>query len=712
MTEKKLTMEHIAEKISVAFGEDLKCIFNDDNAPRLIMRIRIMNSSNNPFNQEVDDEDEAALTRLDDNMFLRYIESDMLSDMTLQGIESISKVYMHLPQTTNKKRIYITETGEFKSVAEWMLETDGTALMRVLSEQNVDQKRTFSNDICEMFTVLGIEAVRKSIEKEMNNVLQFYGLYVNYRHLALLCDIMTAKGHLMAITRHGINRQQTGPLMRCSFEETVDVLLDAAAHGERDPMKGVSENIIIGQMPRIGTGCFDMILDTAKCKFAMDIDGANKNSIFYGTMFTPTVFSGSVRNSVIEFSPSSAGAMTPQSMRSACFSPLSTMNSPMMTPEYNSPYSSPSASSMTSYDGQNYYSLCSPMYSCASPLNSNEHDLLSTLIQSPKYSPTSLGYSPTSQRYLQSPGSDSDSSNFFSPTSPTGSIVTTNYSPTSPDYSPPNNTYSPTSPLYSPPNTQKTYSPTSPAHSSSIYSPSSPLQTPESCTNKSSISCGRKANKPKIRLTPYFNADKSSTPNGNYSPSSRIYSPTNYTVQTPRYSPSTPSYNPSSPSYSSVSPSYAAISPQYSPLSPSYSHATYSPMSSSSPRYALNSASNYSCSSPRYSSSTSYSPTSSSYSTTCANYSPSSPNDSPLSPSYNPSSPIYSPSSPNYSPNYNPSSPTSPIYSPTNSPKGVVSPLYSSSPPSPSYSSSDSPMSPISPLSSPMSSPRYSPNLY
>ena len=67
--------------------------------------------------------------------------------------------------------------------------------------------RTVSNDICEIFTVLGIEAVRRSVEREMSTVLNFYGLYVNYRHLALLCDVMTAKGHLMAITRHGINRQ-------------------------------------------------------------------------------------------------------------------------------------------------------------------------------------------------------------------------------------------------------------------------------------------------------------------------------------------------------------------------------------------------------------------------------------------------------------------------------------------------------------------------
>ena len=69
--------------------------------------------------------------------------------------------------------------------------------------------------------MLGIEAVRKAVEKELHHVISFDGSYVNYRHLALLCDVMTARGHLMAVTRHGINRQDIGPLMRCSFEETV-----------------------------------------------------------------------------------------------------------------------------------------------------------------------------------------------------------------------------------------------------------------------------------------------------------------------------------------------------------------------------------------------------------------------------------------------------------------------------------------------------------
>lgn len=86
----------------------------------------------------------------------------------------------------------------------------------------------------------------------------------------------------MAITRHGINRQEVGALMRCSFEETVDILMEAAAHAEMDPVKGVSENIMLGQLARAGTGCFDLVLDSEKCKHGFEIQ-SNAVQIGYGS---------------------------------------------------------------------------------------------------------------------------------------------------------------------------------------------------------------------------------------------------------------------------------------------------------------------------------------------------------------------------------------------------------------------------------------------
>ena len=94
---------------------------------------------------------------------------------------------------------------EARSDKEWVLETDGVNLKTVMTIEGVDFTRTYSNNCVEIFNVLGIEAARAAIMKEMRNVIEFDGSYVNYRHLALLCGLMTHRGVLMAITPHSIN---------------------------------------------------------------------------------------------------------------------------------------------------------------------------------------------------------------------------------------------------------------------------------------------------------------------------------------------------------------------------------------------------------------------------------------------------------------------------------------------------------------------------
>ena len=76
-------------------------------------------------------------------------------------------------------------------------------MIEVLAHDGVDPVRTYSNSAIEIFEVLGIEATRAAVLKETRKVIEFDGSYVNYRHLAMLCDIMTQQGHLMAISRHG-----------------------------------------------------------------------------------------------------------------------------------------------------------------------------------------------------------------------------------------------------------------------------------------------------------------------------------------------------------------------------------------------------------------------------------------------------------------------------------------------------------------------------
>ncbi len=150
---------------------------------------------------------------------------------------------------------------QFRAEVEHFLETDGINLKAIMCFDGVDWKRAYSNSCVEIFEVLGIEAARAAVMKELREAFQFGGSTVNYRHLALLCDVMAHRGKLMAITRHGINRTDTGALMRCSFEETVEILMEAAAMGEKDDCHGIAENVMFGQMAPMGTGAFDVALD-------------------------------------------------------------------------------------------------------------------------------------------------------------------------------------------------------------------------------------------------------------------------------------------------------------------------------------------------------------------------------------------------------------------------------------------------------------------
>ncbi|GME96127.1 unnamed protein product [[Candida] boidinii] len=52
--------------------------------------------------------------------------------------------------------------------------------------------------------------------------------------------------------------------MRCSFEETVEILFEAGAAAELDACDGVSQSVILGQMGPFGTGSFELYLNQDK----------------------------------------------------------------------------------------------------------------------------------------------------------------------------------------------------------------------------------------------------------------------------------------------------------------------------------------------------------------------------------------------------------------------------------------------------------------
>lgn len=70
----------------------------------------------------------------------------------------------------------------FRNEDEWVLDTEGVNLMGVLPVPGVDPTRTMSNDLIEIIKELGVEACRQALLRELRNVIEFDGSYVNYRY--------------------------------------------------------------------------------------------------------------------------------------------------------------------------------------------------------------------------------------------------------------------------------------------------------------------------------------------------------------------------------------------------------------------------------------------------------------------------------------------------------------------------------------------------
>nr|UDO47833.1 DNA-directed RNA polymerase II subunit RPB.1 [Pandoravirus massiliensis] len=152
--------------------------------------------------------------------------------------------------------------GGDATASEWAVDVDGNAFSELLCVPGVDASRSHTNDIHRVAAVLGIEAAVAVLFSEIKAVISFDGTYVNDRHFALATDTMCCRGSVVAVTRHGFNRADHGFLSRASFEETVDILFDAAAFAETDKITdgSVTEPIILGQAAPIGTAISDVLV--------------------------------------------------------------------------------------------------------------------------------------------------------------------------------------------------------------------------------------------------------------------------------------------------------------------------------------------------------------------------------------------------------------------------------------------------------------------
>jgi DNA-directed RNA polymerase beta' subunit len=255
MLEKNITMDDVNFTLNNTYKDEISCVYSDYNSDKLIFRIRMNNIIKNRGNK-TQKKGMNPLDQSDQIYILKNFQDQLLSNIVLRGVKNINKVILR-----KVKDNLVEKAGAYVKEDIWLLDTIGTNMIDVLGLNYIDPNRTYSNDIIEIFNVLGMEAARQSIYNEISEVLEFDGSYVNAHHMSVLCDRMTFSHKMVSIYRHGINNDDIGPIAKASFEETPEMFLKAARHAELDTMRGISANVMCGQEGLFGTAAFQVVLD-------------------------------------------------------------------------------------------------------------------------------------------------------------------------------------------------------------------------------------------------------------------------------------------------------------------------------------------------------------------------------------------------------------------------------------------------------------------
>ncbi len=256
LLEKNITMDDIHFAVTAVHGSEVSCVYSDMNSSNLVFRVRLNSSIFNRGKKKTSNSYSESLDQTDEIYLLKNFQDTILNNIVLRGVNRIVNVNPRIV-----KDMVVKEDGKYARKEAWVLDTTGSNLMDIFAIDFIDYTRTYSNDIREMYNVLGIEAARQNILNEIVDVMEASDAYVNYHHLSILCDRMTISKDLVPIYRSGILNDDTGPIAKSTYEMHTEMFLQASRHGEFDQMRGVSANVMCGQQGYYGTNAFSLLLD-------------------------------------------------------------------------------------------------------------------------------------------------------------------------------------------------------------------------------------------------------------------------------------------------------------------------------------------------------------------------------------------------------------------------------------------------------------------
>lgn len=205
-----------------------------------------------------------------DYQYLLDLLGLITSIFKIKGIKGIEKTFV-----SKELEKTFDADGNIVDKTEYIIMTKGVNFDDIFYYDIIDTKRTLCNDMVLLHSIYGIEATRAILLKELSDIFYSKGQDINYQHLSIIVDIMTQNGAVTSLNRYGINKLETDPLSRASFEKTIEQLIQAAIFQEKDRINSVSSRIIAGRAINGGTGMVNLLLDTDKLENTEFIETEN-----------------------------------------------------------------------------------------------------------------------------------------------------------------------------------------------------------------------------------------------------------------------------------------------------------------------------------------------------------------------------------------------------------------------------------------------------
>lgn len=260
MFAKNITMDDIAFILKSSaenngYNAGMHMLYTDYNSNQLVFRMRLVRQAS-PTEKKKGGAKKNDKPYVDDLEQLKMVQNKLLANTAIRGVAGLRSV--NYQKNTD---LFEFESDRYKRVEQYILTSDGSNFLEVLTHPDVDPSRIVSSNVHDMLENLGIEATRATLFKEITSLFAESGTNVNYRHVCILVDRMCHKGRLMSVDRYGINKNDIGPLAKMSFEQTEDIALRAAQFGERDPVQGISAKVMLGAPIRAGTAFSELLFD-------------------------------------------------------------------------------------------------------------------------------------------------------------------------------------------------------------------------------------------------------------------------------------------------------------------------------------------------------------------------------------------------------------------------------------------------------------------